>query len=242
MSEKNLIMTLFFTILLSTMVMTSVVAQSRIVGVNVGDWFKYGEVSGSWSSDDPNAIFPSLEFNYTDWMLISVEDISGTNITFQSTWHFTNGTEKIETGHIDIDTGEGNMTLSAISANLSPNDPIYSSPGYSTQKINGTIIRTYPDGVRDTNYMNITTEINQTGLYQYISMTWYWDKSSGMFVEMAQDVESQIENYTTSWSLLLRITESNVWVIPEFPSVIILPIFVTATLIVAIIYRKKHPM
>ena len=131
---------------------------------------------------------------------------------------FSPRTEKTESGHIDIDTGDGNMTLSAISANLNANDAIYSSPGYSTQKINETVTRTYPDGVRDTNHMNITGEYNVTGFYQYISMNWYWDRSSGIFVEMAQEYTSQTEIYTTTWSLQLRITESNAWVIPEFPT------------------------
>ena len=218
MKKRIILSTLALMFLLSAVVVTSVVAQPRIVGVSVGEWFNYGDITGSWSSNDPGAIFPFLEFNHTEWMRISVEDVSGTNITFQSTWHFTNGTEKIESGHIDIDTGVGNMTLSAISANLNANDTIYSSPGYSTQKINETIFRTYPDTTRETNHMNITGEYNMTGFYQYISMNWYWDRSSGMFVEMAQEYTSQTEIYTTTWSLQLRITESNVWVIPEFPT------------------------
>ena len=226
--------------LLSARVVTSAVAQPRVVGVSVGDWFKYGDITGSWSSNDPNATLPLRELNETEWMLLSVEDVSGTNITFQSIIHFTNGTEKTEGGYVDIDAGDGNMTLMAISANLNANDTIYSSPGYSTQKINETIVRTYPDGIRDTNYWNITGEYNVTGFYQYISQNWYWDRASGIFVEMAQEYASQTENYTTTWSVQLRITESNVWVIPEFPPFLILPLFMIATLLTVIAYRRKY--
>ena len=128
MDGKLILLTLASGFLLCTMIITSVVAQPRIVGVSVSDWFKFGEVTGNWSSDDPSAIFPSLEFNETEWMLMSVTDVSGTNVTFQSIWHFTNGTEKIDYNLIDIDTGNGNGTFSVISANLNTNDTVYSLP------------------------------------------------------------------------------------------------------------------
>jgi len=90
--------------------------------------------------------------------------------------------------------------------------------------------------------MNITSEYNVTEFYQYISMIWYWDRSSGIFVEMSQDYTSHTGNYTTTYSVLLKITESNVWVIPEFPTFLILPLFMIATLLTVIVYRRKHSM
>ena len=240
MSKKIVSLTLFSMILLSAMVVTSVVAQPRVVGVNVGDWFKYRAITANWSSDDPNATFPLLEWNVTEWMLMSVEDVSGTNITFQSTWHLTNGTEVTQRGDVDIDTGDGNMTLSAISADLNVNDTIYSSLGHSTMKINETTVRTYPDSTRDTNHLNTTMEYNVTGFYQYLSMNWYWDKSSGIFVEMAHEAISQAGRYTTTISVLIRITESNIWVVPEFPAFLVLPLFIISTLLAVIVYRRKH--
>lgn len=90
MNKKMVLLTLVSVFLLSAMVVTSS-AQPRIVGVNVGDWFKYGDITVTWSSNDPNATFPPPgyegweELNETEWMLISVEDIFSTNITFQST-------------------------------------------------------------------------------------------------------------------------------------------------------------
>jgi len=240
MNKKIILLTLVSLFLLSAMIGTFVDAQPRIVGVTVGDWFRYGDITGSMSSNDPSAIYPFIEFNETEWLLLSVEDISGTNITFQSTWHFTNGTERTESGHIDIDTGDGNMTLSAISANLNADDATYSSFDYSTMKINETIVRTYPDGVRDTNHLNTIVEYNVTGFYQYFSMNWYWDRSSGMFVEMLQEQTSITGDYTTTYSILVKITQSNIWVVPEFPSFLILPLLMIVTLLAVIVYRRKH--
>jgi len=225
------------------MVVTLVAAQPRIVGVTVGDWFKYGDITFSWSSNDPNATIPYgfEELSETEWMKMTVTDVSGTNITFQIIFHFKNGTEKTYDNIVDIDTGEGNVTMWAISANLNANDTIYSSFGYSTMKINETIVRTYPDGVRDTNHLNNTAERSGAEFYEHLSMNNYWDRSCGIIVEMSQEQTSQIEGYTTIWSLLIRITESNFWVVPEFPtwtSILLLVIVLTVTIVIS----KRRPL
>jgi hypothetical protein len=40
----------------------------------------------------------------------------------------------------------------------------------------------------------------------------------------------------------LRVTIRGTWVIPEFPSFLILPLFMITTLLAVIFYRRKHPM
>jgi hypothetical protein len=249
MSKKIVLLTLFSVLILPAMVVTSVVAPPRIVGVAAGNWFKYGILDVNWNSNDPNATFPPsgweflVDMNKTEWALISVEDVSGTNVTTQYTTHFKNGTEKIEGGYVDIDTGDGNMSLVAISANLNANDTFYTSGSYSTWKINETIVRTYPDGVRETNLLNMTYEhswaVNETHYYYYFTMNYYWDKSTGMLVEDYYEVINQTGEYLTTWSVLSRITESNVWVVPEFPtsaSILLILIVLTATIA---IYKRR---
>lgn len=130
-------------------------------------------------------------------MLMSVTSIVGTNITVQTKEHFINGTERIRLGFIDIDTGESSnetaettdITFMIISANLNVNDTIYTSGDFSTWKLNETIVRTYPDGERSTNHLNMTVEysviFNQTEIDYYHSMNWYWDRSTGIIVEIS---------------------------------------------------------
>ena len=238
MNKKIVLLTLVSVFSLSAMVVTSS-AQPRIVGVNVGDWFKYGDIAVTWSSNDPNATFPPPgyegweELNETEWVSYSVEDISSTNITFQSTEHFKNGTERTESGYIDIDAGGGNMTYMAISANLDVNDTVYTSVDY-TWRINETVVRTYPDGVRDTNHVNMTGEyswtINETECYYYYFMNFYWDKPTGIIVESSIEERNQTGDYLTTWSVSMGITDSNKWVVPEFPtwtSILILCVVIT---------------
>jgi len=214
---------------MSGMVVASIVAQPRIVGVSVDDWIEFGDITVNWSSNDPNATFPPpatewlKETNETEWMKMTVTDVSSPNITFQILSHYKNGTEGSYGGYINIDTGDNtNGTFMAISANLQTNDTIYSSGPYSSWRINETISRTYPDGVRETNHLNLTYgpyswNVSEMQYYYYYTMNFYWDRATGLLVEDYFEEINQTGEYITTWSELSRTTNSNVWVIPEFP-------------------------
>jgi hypothetical protein len=241
MNKKKVLLILFSVFLLSAMAAASVIAQPRIAGVYEGDWFEYGDINVSWSSSDPNATTPYYleDLNKTEWMLISILNVSNTNVTVQAIMRYKNGTEQTTGGYVDVDTGDfENWTMWIISANLNENDTLYTSGMYTLYRINETIIRTYPDGARETNHVNITAESNITGFYQHQSMNYYWDRQVGAIVEISQNSTLQEgENVETS-SLSIRITDSDVWVIPEYPTWI--PIILTLTMITtATISLKK---
>jgi len=219
MKKKTVLLTLVSVFLLSAMVVTSVVAQPRIVGVTVDDWFKYGDTTFSWSSNDPNATWPPTGYemewmewlNETEWMRVSVEDVSGTNITFQATLYFKNGTDIIRSGWTDIDTGDSsndtaetmNMGLCTIPANLDANDTIYASSPYLLN-ITEAIVRTYPDIVRETNHLNMTFEYSQDESDVFMSANYYWDQSTGVLVELYVESLNQTGEYVTSFSQLIN--------------------------------------
>jgi len=249
MSKKIVLLTLVLALLLSAMVVTSS-AQPRTAGVSVGDRFEFGDVTVTWSSNDPNAskVWYGMDlewYNQTEWMSGEVTQVSGTNVTMQSVLHFKNGTEEISGGWIDVDTGEGvNATLMLISADLNENDAIYASGNYSTWLINETTTRTYPGGVRETNHINFTYAYNytippDTSIDYFYSMNFYWDRATGMMVEDSFEMRNQTGEYLTAWSMDFKITESNVWVVPEFPRLtsIVLILVVLTTAIV--IYKRR---
>ena len=244
MKQKIVLLNFVLVFLLSAMVVTAAAAQQRTVGVAEGNWFNY-EVDVSWNSTDPDAIFPPLDYedwesaNATEWVKITVIGVSGTNVSVQYLSHFKNGTEEVGDGYMDVDTGdEANATLTVISANLGVNDNIYTSGNYSTWAINETIARTYPDGVRNTNHINMTygnswTE-NETQYHHYYSMNFYWDKETGILVEDSFEFSNQTEEYLTTWSVASIITDSSVWIVPEFPSwssILVISVILTVTII-----------
>jgi len=257
MKNKTALLTLVSVFLLSIMLVTSISAQERRVDFIEGDWFKYGDIAVNWNSNNPNATFPSLPFslpfplpdqeliekiNQTEWVLVSVEDVSGTNITFQATVHFENGAESVFGGYVNIDTGDGNMTFLAISADLGVNDTIYNSSEYSTWKIDETVVKAYPDCARETNHLNMTQELSWScgiEFYFYFSIDLYWDKSTGILVEMSGEGNYQIGEDITFWSAFGRIIDSSSWIIPEFPTGTSMLIILLALTGVIAIYKQK---
>lgn len=256
MSKKIVLLTLVLAFLLSAMVVTSS-AQLRTVGVTVGDWIKFGDVNVSWSSNDPNATkvpygMDLERFNETEWGKGQIMQVSGTNVTLQYTERFKNGTEETSSVWIDVDTGDGNATFMLIAANLNENDAVYTSGDYSNYLLNETMTRVYPGSTREINHINMTygpynyTIPPDTEVYFFYSMNFYWDKATGILVEDSFEMTNQTGEYLTVWSIDFRISESNVWVIPEFPSLtsIVLILVVLTTAIV--IYtqnnkqRKRH--
>ena len=235
----------------SLVVAASVTASpTRTVGVDSGDWFKFGDMTVTWSSNDPNAskVWYGMDlemYNQTEWVMVEIIQVSGMNVTIQSVQHFKNGTEETSGGWIDVDTGDGvNATSMLISANLNENDAMYTSGDYSTWFINETITRTYPDGVRETNHINMTYAYNYTippyiEVDYFYSMNFYWDKATGIMVKDSFEIRNQTGAYLTTWSMTFKITESNVWVIPEFPTWLTWLVAVgTATLVVTLGKRK----
>lgn len=240
------------TILVSIVVLFALVgaasAQTRTVGVNVGDTFKYS-VSVTWSSNDPTAT-PSQELidENGSQMQFVVTAISGTNVTLELTELFKNGTQIPVGGWVDVDTGDSNsiFTFDLISANLVAGDSIYSSSGsYGAITINETVAKTYPNGVaRDTNHFIMTVPSLGEGLS--VEMNYYWDKSTGILVELSTNEVNQTAQYTTTTSMDEQIISSTIWTVPEFPNWIlpILTLIVVSSAFTLIARRKqtKRPL
>jgi len=84
--------------------------------------------------------------------------------------------------------------------------------------------------------------VNETQNYNYFTMNFYWDKSTGIIVEDYYKVINQTGEYLTTWSALSGMTESNGWVVPEFPSLLILPLFMIVALVAIMTSRRRRRM
>jgi hypothetical protein len=239
MNSRIVLLSLISIFLLFALVVATS-AQTRTIGVGVGNTFTYG-VTVSWSSNDTTATPPSylVDANNTQWAELTITAISGTNVTGQTTVLYKNTTQITSGGWADVNTGSGeNLTVLIISANLAKGDSIYNSSQYNTETINETVSRTYLSGPRDTNHINVST-LSGT---QSMTTDYYWDKSTGVAVELLRGFTNQTGAYTTTWSEDLQITNSNVWTVPEFPTwtsaLLILIAVTSATIIIA---RKRQP-
>jgi len=131
-----------------------------------------------------------------------------------------------------------------IGANLNEGDPIYTAGDYSNWFINETITRLYPDSTREANHINMTYAYNYTmppdiDVDYFYSMNFYWDKATGIMVEDSFEVRNQTGEYLTTWLMAFKITESNVWVIPEFSTWLAWLAAVGTATIVVILGKRK---
>lgn len=238
---NKIVLTAFVSSLLLFATVATASAQPRTAGVSAGDWFRYGSIAATWYSSDPNAKPPAFieGYNRIQWIVLNVTDIEDTTIIGQFTFHYKNGTESSQLGgSVDINTGDGNLNGWIVSSNLYAGQTVYnSSSSYLT--INETINRLYPNSPRETNHVKTNLPFNATG-YSY-SQDYYWDRATGILLENHFEDNNQTGAYPTLSSIDLRITDSSVWTIPEFPTLTATAIiFAALTLAVAVQRRNAR--
>lgn len=217
----------------ATAMTASTLAQTRTVGVQEGEWYKYGNITVNWESENPEAT-PSDDLvlmNATEWWNTTVTHVTETMVNFSYVQHFTNGTEITGEDYVDIESGNSTESMfMIISKGLEEGDSVYEGE-YTEWLINETIPRTYPDGDRYTNHINITEDADN-------AMNLYWDNETGVIVEW---IESSFigGDFPTSWNMTFIIIDSSVWVVPEFNASAAILATLTATTAAAVIGKRK---
>jgi hypothetical protein len=241
MNRRTVLLNLISTLLLFALVVAAS-AQTRTPAVSAGNTFTYS-YTVNWNSNDPNATVPSdlVGINETQWAKVSVTAVSGTNVTGTLTTHYKNGTETTNDGWVDVDTGDGNLTTLFISAGLVPGDSMYTGVQFNTYFINETVPRTYPGGARDTNHINVTSASSSSIIGNLSDTTnFYWDQSTGALVELSTAKSNQTGTYLTTWSEEMQITDSNVWTVPEFPTLTVTLITLIALTSVTVLIARQR--
>lgn len=234
--KTNLIITSIILLTLCIAMTGTVSAQTAAAGVSKGDTFYYN-YTNSWESTDPNATPPIeyVELNNTQWIQIAIGDIQGPVLNIVTTRHFFNGTDIIDYGQVNIDTQVINALYGflVVGANISANEKLYPSGGLPT--INDTILKTYPNGQRETNhYVHETTSDNS-----YDKTEIYFDRSTGMAIECYTESRETVDSFTSTAKETLTIdtSRSNFWAIPEFPTYML--VLLPAAAIPGVIIAKR---
>jgi hypothetical protein len=231
----------FLLILLPLTMVGNAWAQVRLPGVFTGNTFTY-DVTVFWSSNDPSAAIPSelLDINKTEYYQVTIGTVTTEEVTTQGLWHFTNGTELNATVTVNLETGvySGPETgfWAVVAGGLSANDLLHPS-GRDYITVNQTVTRNYAGAGRETNHLILTFQGSDSGGDYVEHVDYYFDKQTGMLVQLndAQVYSNPAKTITRLW----KIKDSNVWVVPEFPSALIPPLFMMATLIAVIAYKKR---
>jgi hypothetical protein len=194
-------------------------AHAAVPGVKAGDVFTY-TIRGFYSSNDPNATMPEnfLELNTTDWYRITVTNVSDAQVSIDTAWHFSNGTELDGSGYVNVETGINYPTQgfwAIYAANLKAGDNVRpNGPDRST--INETITKDYGATTRKTNHLSLVMQYYDANDPTY-TKTWteymqtYFDQQTGILVQFS-DISMYTNptmTLTTTWTL----KDTNVWTI-----------------------------
>jgi hypothetical protein len=212
------------------------VAPARAVdynpGVSVGQWIKYGNYVVTTPAE--TVISP-------DWSMIEVIGVSGKEVTLRTTGAYMNGsaipayemTCNIETYRISEGVFEYQTYL--LAGDLNQGDKTLNVADANT--INKTETRTILGTSRSVNILNFTNSYAGQNMKSIL----IYDKASGMSLGMEMEITiiEPAVTYTNSYSII----DTNIFdvePIPEFQAWMILPLFMTATLLVVIIQKRKH--
>jgi len=213
---------------------------TRAPGVSPGNTFTY-DVTSFWNSSGTNATVPQrlLDINQTESFRVTISEISGSMVTTLDTWIFKNGTTRNSTGMVNVETGFSfGGFWPVVAANLGKGDLLHPA-GQNEITVDETIIREYPSGARETNHFTFNYQGNDENYGYYAAEgNYYFDRATGMLVELYD--KSEFLSANTQGAILWKIKESNIWIVPEFPSTLILTFFMIATLLTAIAYKKKR--
>ena len=206
--------------------------NGRVVGVVAGDWWIL-TVDFKWLTTPYSD--PLLDFiSNVQWTKITILDVFGTNVTFQVVCRLKNETEigrevwiDATTGHFDATTPYNVPPYVIIAANLSQGETMYTEEfPYTYLTIYTTLPRTYMGTVIQANCL-------QFSAYRY-NIEAYYVREKGILCE------ARLRSDT--YSIHALITESSMFqTVSEFPSPLMLLLWLIATLVaVTLCKRKPH--
>jgi hypothetical protein len=155
------------------------------VGVEVGQTADYTYAISGTTRNSNGSLTTSIPFTVDYLETITIQKISGTNVTFKFERDLLNGTEETGTAWINVSDGDGTGIFVVISANRNAGALIY--PNWVNENgtsegalaVNETIPLKYGDTMMEVNHLNLTYWIDE----QPRSENYYWEKSTGLIVK-----------------------------------------------------------
>jgi hypothetical protein len=234
---NNKLLTACLILCIATLTITGTAKGQTIVpGLIAGNYFDY-HVTSYWTSSDSYASIPEnlREINQTSHFEVRISFVNETNIDTFSAYYYANGSALSGRGNVNLLTGTSYGDFVAIiGANLNAGDKIHPD-GTDGITIKETVTRNYESGSRPTNHVSIT-DTNETAGYT-ASRDLYFDQATGILVEQVDRTDTNNPSSTTI--VTSKINSGSIWVIPEFPAMIAIPIFMIAAAFSAIAYKKK---
>jgi hypothetical protein len=198
--NRKIVLPLIF--VLVVLLFSGVASASTEVGVSVGQSTEYTyAMSSANRSKLDGSLLDSVPYNVGYIENITIQEISGTNITLQNVRTYL--ADQITTtnlGWVDLSTGDGPASGYVILSDCNVGDLIYPNwEGGEQQllyvyRINDTVLMKDGGATIEVNHANVTTAIyNQTANIDYTeffnqttTVDYYWEKSTGLLVAFTE--------------------------------------------------------
>ncbi len=256
MKRVSGLLLVIFTMLLaltSVKLVPFVSANTRVSGVAPGQFLHYS-VNMTGSGNDTE-LMPHV-LRSQGWGNVTVLSVSGVNVTFQQVFYdATTNRSYVIVQNVENGQVYGSMSsafpIVFIAADLSAGDPVYIGSG-GAPPINETVPADYLGQQLETNHLMMVA--NQTNVYQYGYLTNLtmagqvcWERKTGIMLDYhfegdlnrSDGVGGVLMTHVLTRVLILSAMPPPP-VIPEFPSLLILPMFMSAASCAAIACRKKR--
>jgi hypothetical protein len=223
-------------------------ANTRLPGVVPGQFVHY-EVYSVWNEGNDTELESWVGPQSMSGINVTVLSVVNRTVTYQEVTYNSTGIVYDSTRDVDVETGSYSYEYLFIAANLTAGDIIYTRDNNTW--INGTTVASYLGQQLEINHLSSLanhSEISFIGLpYGFsatISEDYYWHRQSGMLLEMKYEFHTSrvsgedvlVGNLVLDAVAALSIPP----VIPESPSLLILPLLMLATLVAVISSRRKR--
>jgi hypothetical protein len=173
--------------------------------------------------------------NNTQWFRLSITGVSGYLVRVETTLYFKDGTQTVKNGTVDTNYQAINVPYGflLIRANANPNEKIY--PSGSDAAINETVLRTYPNGEKETNHY--ITETTAANTHEKTEI--FFERATGVAIESyfeSRETSGPYETTIRETILLQDLTSSET---PDFTIYIVLIVAAVALVVILLLVVKK---
>ncbi len=160
----------------------------------------------------------------TDYGLLLITHVSGTNVTLDLSTAYTNGSNVAMQGWVDVASGGSSLTSLAggapsnyfiLSGGLQTGDAIWNTLGAPV--LNQTTTESILGDARDVNVLNYTHTSNSPYVHFSISTQFTFDKQYGILIEFSLSTSTTSPSGSSQFTTSYGMVANNIWRLDSLP-------------------------
>jgi len=178
--NRRIVLPLVFVLVVMLFLGVESASAEGNVGVTVGQTREYTYAFSGTHRDVNGSLISSMPFNVGYIETLTIQEISGTNITVQCVRRQLDGTEETNQWWVDVNTGNGTASGVVISPNRNEGEIVYANQNSEgAYIINETILLKCGDTSIPVNHASLTYTVDEQPTY----WDYYWEKETGLLIK-----------------------------------------------------------